>query len=176
MRLRAILPALLSIGLAGCGFSPMYAANAPAATNGGYIGPVAIDEIPGKGGHVLKAELEKLLQIESGSGAQRRLVITTSEYVGGLGFRVDESASRSDLTMYANYVLRDPDGKGLATGSVSSTASYDVPSSAYGEIAAQEDARERAAENVAVLVHSQLSMKMAARKLAPPKPPTPPAP
>jgi LPS-assembly lipoprotein len=89
-----------------------------------------------------------------------------TEVSGGLGFRVDESASRSDFFLFASYVLRDADGKMLVAGSATSTASYDVPSSAYGEIAAQEDARERAAENLAVKVQAQLSLKLASKKVS----------
>ena len=146
MRLRALLPALLVFGLAGCGFSPMYGENAPGATSGHYIGPVTIDEIPGKAGFVFKAELEKLLQVESGPGPVRRLTVKVVDVIGGLGFRVDESATRSDVIMYASYVLKDANDKTVLSGSASSTASYDVPSSAYGEISAQDDARERAAD------------------------------
>jgi LPS-assembly lipoprotein len=166
MRLRALLPALLAFTLAGCGFSPMYGENAPGSTSGHYIGPVTIDEVAGKGGFVFKAELEKLLQVESGPGPARRLTVTVTEVSGGLGFRVDESASRSDFFLFASYVLRDADGKMLVAGSATSTASYDVPSSAYGEIAAQEDARERAAENLAVKVQAQLSLKLASKKVS----------
>ncbi|MES1202741.1 MAG: LPS assembly lipoprotein LptE [Pseudomonadota bacterium] len=166
MRLRALLPAALAISLVGCGFSPMYGANAPGATNGRYIGPVVIDEIPGKGGFVLKAELEKLLQVENGEGPARRLKITIGEGIGGLGFRVDESASRSDLQIAASYSLYDANGTVVISGVATATASYDVPSSAYGEIAAQEDARERAAENLAVKIQSQLSMRLAAKKVS----------
>lgn len=169
MRLRALLPAALAIGLAGCGFSPMYAQNAPGSTNGRYLGPLTIDEIPGKAGFVFKAELEKLLQIEGGDGPSRHLHVKVYEASGGLGFRVDESASRSDLFLTATYELTDENGKTLTSGTATSTASYDVPSSAYGEIAAQDDARERAAENLAVKIQSQLSLRLASRKLYPPK-------
>ena len=54
----------------------------------------------------------------------------------------------------------------IISGGASATASYDVPSSAYGEIAAQDDARERAAENLAVKIQSQLSMRLAAKKVS----------
>lgn len=166
MRLRALLPAVLSVALAGCGFSPMYARNAPGATDGHYIGPVSIDKISGKSGFLLKAELEKLLQVEAGDGPARRLAISTSEGVGGLGFRVDESASRSDLMLSASYTLFDGDGKRIVSGSASSVASYDVPALAYGEIAAQDDARERAAETLAQKIKAQLSLQLAATKVA----------
>jgi hypothetical protein len=74
---------------------------------------------------------------------------------------VDESASRSDLVVSASYTLFGPDGRALLRGGVSAAAGYDIPNSAYGEIAAQDDARERAAENVAEKLRADLAIRLA---------------
>jgi LPS-assembly lipoprotein len=173
MRLRALLPAVIvafAAPLAGCGFSPMYGGGGPGG-GGPVIGPVTIDEVPGKAGFVFKAELEKLLSVERGGDPARRLTVALTETSGGLGFRVDESASRSDLTLYASYKLSDADGKTVVAGAASSVASYDVPASAFGEIASQDDARERAAENLAEKVRANLALLLARKKMQPPKAP-----
>jgi LPS-assembly lipoprotein len=135
------------------------------ANGGPAIGPVVIDKIDGKGGYVLKSELEKLLDVERGTGPVRRLVITMTESVGGLGFRVDESASRSDLYLDATYHLYDFDGNEVLRGTMRSIASYDVPSSAYGEITAQDDARERAAETLAEKLRADIAVRLAQKKI-----------
>ncbi len=168
MRISALLPAGLVAGLAlalaSCGFHPMYMESA----NGGpAIGPVVIDKIDGKGGYVLKSELEKLLDVERGTGPVRRLVITMTESVGGLGFRIDESASRSDLYLDAIYRLYDFDGNEVLRGTIRSIASYDVPTSAYGEITAQDDARERAAETLAEKLRADLALRLAHKRPQP---------
>jgi LPS-assembly lipoprotein len=158
-RLGAAAPALCLAAamLAGCGFRPMYAASASGQSP---IGPVVIDQIDGKAGHVLKAELEKMLRAERSEGPAQRLRVTVGEGVVGLGFRIDESASRSDLVLNANYTLFAADGRQAASGSVSTTASYDIPASAYGEISAQDDARERAAENLAERLRADLALRL----------------
>lgn len=175
-RLGALLPAGLALGLAvatlaGCGFHPLYA---PSANGGPAIGPVVVDQIDTKAGHLLKAELEKLLQVERNSGgAPQRLSVRVSESSVGLGFRVDESASRSDLVISAYYTLIGADGKTILSSGASAGASYDIPNSAYGEIAAQDDARERAAENVAEKIRADLAVRLAqlrARQAAPTQP------
>lgn len=163
MRLGALLPAGLALGLAaatvgGCGFQPMYA---PAQSGQAAIGPVVIDQIDGKAGHVLKAELEKMFQAERGPDPAQRLQVNVGEGVVGLGFRIDESASRSDLVLTASYVLYDAKGVVAARGAVTATAGYDIPASAYGEISAQDDARERAAENVAERLRADLALRLA---------------
>jgi LPS-assembly lipoprotein len=137
------------------------------ANGGPAIGPVVIDKIDGKGGYVLKAELEKLLDVERGTGPVRRLVISVTESVGGLGFRIDESASRSDLLLEATYQLYDFEGREILKGTVRSVASYDVPTSAYGEITAQDDARERAAETLAEKLRAELALRLAQKKFNP---------
>ena len=165
MRISALLPAGLALALAAtvgaCGFRPMYMQSA----NGGpAIGPVIVDRIDGKAGYVLKSELEKMFDIERGTGPVRRLQITLSESVAGLGFRVDESASRSDLYLDARYTLFDIDGKAVVTSNIRTVASYDVPTSAYGEIAAQDDARERASETMAERIRADLIVRLAYTK------------
>jgi LPS-assembly lipoprotein len=161
---RSALPALASLVLlAGCGFQPMYA---PAAQGGPAIGPIFVDTVPTKAGYVLKSELDRLFDVERGRGPVRRLSITLSESVAGLGFRLDESASRSDLILAASYTLYDVNGKAVLNGAVNAVASYDIPSSAYGEIAAQNDARERAAEVLAERLRSELALKLARQRVA----------
>ncbi len=163
MRLTALLPAGLAIALASCGFHPMYA---PQAHGGPAIGPVTIDPIGGKSGYVLKSELEKLLDVERGPGAPSRLSVTMTEAVAGLGYRIDESASRSDLTLNAAYVLFDASGKEVLRGNANSTASYDIPASAYAEIASQDDARRRAAEVLAERLRLELALRLAQQHAA----------
>ncbi len=152
----------LALPLGACGFRPLYA---PTPTGGPAIGSVIVDEAPGKAGHALKMELDRLFDVERGAGAAQRLSLTVNESVAGLGFRVDESASRSDLTLNASYVLYDPAGNVLLRGTASSVASYNIPSSAYGEYAAQQDARERAAELLAERIRVELALQLSDPKV-----------
>lgn len=161
----AIVPALaLALLAAACGFKPLYA---PSPSGAPAIGPVIVDEMPGRSGFELKAALDRLFDAERGTGAARRLAVTISESTAGLGFRVDESASRADLVLSANYVLYDVSGAEVIKGSASGAASYDIPASAYGEIAAQDDARARAADQLAERIRAELALKLASRPLAP---------
>lgn len=174
----ALATTLAASLLGGCGFQPLYAPSALGA-QGTAIGPVFVDEVPGKSGFALQAELDRLFSAERGKGAARRLAITMNETISGLGFRVDESASRSDLTLTASYVFYDPDGTEAFRGQARSVASYDVPNGAFGEISAQDDARERAAEQLAERIRTDISLRLASRRADGPaqtKPPEVPAP
>jgi len=159
--MRALLTALtlaLTAPLAACGFQPMYA---PAS--GAGIGPITITQIDGKAGHVLKTELDRMLRPGAASGgAPQILEIELTESVSQLGIRLDESASRAELRLTAAYTLTPPeDATKAITGSLFAVVNYEIPTSAFGEIAAQDDARERAAEMLAQRMRAELALRAA---------------
>jgi LPS-assembly lipoprotein len=151
-----VLIASLALLLGACGFSPMYAP----AGGGQAIGPVHVVEIEGRSGHVLKTNLDRILAVENGSGEPATLEITLRETVTPLGLRRDESATRAELRLTANYILTPPQGQ-IMRGSVVTVVNYEIPTAAYGEITAQDDARERAAETMAERFRAELALRMA---------------
>lgn len=162
MKASTALLAGLTLLVSGCGFSPMYA---PATTGAGAIGPVNVAMIEGKAGHVLKTELDRILSVENGRGGPpMQLQVTLQEQIIRQGIRLDESATRAELVLVANYVLWPPNGGQELRGSVTSQVNYDIPTAAFGEIAAQDDARERAAENLAERFRAELALRLAAQR------------
>lgn len=153
-----VLIASLTLLLGACGFSPMYA---PAGGGGAAIGPVEVAMIDGKAGHVLKTELDRILAVENNGSTPALLNITLNEQVTPLGLRRDESSTRAELRLTANYVLTPPSGAGIMRGSVVTVVNYDIPTAAFGEITAQDDARERAAETMAERFRAELALRMA---------------
>lgn len=154
--MRALI-ASLALLLGACGFQPMYAAG-----GGPAIGPVHVLEIEGKAGHVLKTELDRILAVEAQTGGEPMVLeISLLETVTRLGLRRDESATRAELRLTGNYVLTPPAGGRVIRGSVSSVVNYDIPAAAFGEITAQDDARERAAESMAQRFRAELALRLA---------------
>ncbi|MBL8530544.1 MAG: hypothetical protein JNK94_02310 [Hyphomonadaceae bacterium] len=153
MRVLIVLFALMT---AACGFAPMY------AQPGGQsaIGPVTVAPIPGKAGHVLRTELTRLLAVESGGAEPSHLEITLVESVIPLGIQLDETATRAEFHLAANYALTPPRGR-VIRGAIATIADYEIPTAAYGEVAAQDDARERAAEVMAQRFRAELALRMA---------------
>jgi hypothetical protein len=47
---------------------------------------------------------------------------------------------------------------------VFTVVNYDIPTAAFGEIAAQDDARERAAETMAQRFRAELALRLAQRR------------
>ncbi|QGZ97042.1 hypothetical protein [Terricaulis silvestris] len=155
--MRALI-ASLTLLVAACGFSPMYAPPG----GGAAIGPVTVEMIEGKAGHVLKTELDRLLSVENNGTTPAMLQITLSETVTPLGIRIDESATRAELRLIANYILTPAaPGAQVMRGSVFTVVNYAIPTAAFGEITAQDDARERAAETMAQRFRAELALRMA---------------
>jgi LPS-assembly lipoprotein len=152
-----VLIASLALLLGACGFTPMYAP----AGGGAAIGPVEVAMIDGKAGHVLKTELDRILAVENNGSPPAQLNITLNEQVTPLGLRRDESTTRAELRLTANYVLTPPNDGQVIRGSVITVVNYDVPTAAFGEITAQDDARERAAETMAERFRAELALRMA---------------
>lgn len=159
--MRALI-ASLTLLVAACGFTPMYAPGG----GGAGIGPVHISTIEGRAGHVLRTELTRILAVDNAAGTPAsQLEITLQETVSQLGIRLDESATRAELQLVANYVLTPATGQPVR-GSVRTFVTYEIPTAAYGEIAAQDDARERAAETLAQRFRHELALRSAQARSA----------
>ncbi len=157
--MRVLIAGLSLLLVAACGFQPMYSAGA----GGGAIGPVSIAQIDGKSGHVLRTELTRMLAVENTSAATPALLeVTLSETLTPLGLRLDESATRAELRLTANYVLTPGDPNATPVrGALTTIVNYEIPIAAFGEITAQDDARERAAETMAQRLRAELALRMA---------------
>ncbi|MBI1252077.1 MAG: hypothetical protein GC189_11445 [Alphaproteobacteria bacterium] len=149
----------LALLLAACGFQPLYA---PQPGDGPGIGNVQIATVPGRAGHTLRTELDRLLRIGAQANAPTRtLDILLQEDIANLGIRTDESATRADLRLTARYTLSSIDNRPPLVGTTTSVVSYEIPTAAFGEIAAQDDARERAAETLAQRIRADLVLRLA---------------
>jgi LPS-assembly lipoprotein len=156
--MRRLIASLSVLLLSSCGFQPMYSSQ---LTGGPVIGNVQISEIQGKAGHVLRTELTRVLGAENVTGPASRLDVDLYESSYRLGIRLDESATRAELRLTANYVWTAPDGQRVMRGTLNQAVVYQIPNQAFGEIAAQDDARERAAETLAQRFRQELAMRVA---------------
>lgn len=161
-------------GLAGCGFTPVYAP--PSASALMNSGPIHVDEIEGRTGNFLRQELQRTVgQGVPGFKQSAHLEIKLKEQILRLGFAPDQAASRSDYIGTASWTLRGLDGNTLATGSAEQAASFNFADAPYADIAAQTAAKERVASMLARAVRDQLIFaggKDPSKAVKPPAPPT----
>jgi LPS-assembly lipoprotein len=170
MMKRSLILVAAALGLAACGFQPVYApqTTSTGARQAGLIGPVEVAPIDGRTGFFLKSELERLVAVDrSGSGPERVLEVGISETISALGLQTDAFATRSDLSLRASWRLLDAKGAVAASGIVDSVVSYDIPLDPFASVAAQNDARERAAGVAAERIRADILLKLSAAQAKP---------
>ncbi|MEL7040061.1 MAG: hypothetical protein AAGL90_00970 [Pseudomonadota bacterium] len=151
MRVFAI--AFLCACLGACGFTPLYATN-------GQSGNISVSTIEGRAGHNLrKALLQELAPGLPGLDSSASLTIDLSEAIGRLALSPDESATRTDIIVRADYVLAFDDG--AISGQSTAETSFLVPDAPFSDISAQIDATDRAMLILARRVADDLRIQMA---------------
>lgn len=154
--MRLLLASLALAATSACGFTPVYS-NASAVQSAGAI---EVTEIPERLGYELRQNL--IRQLAPGlKGVPEGAVLTVEvrDQLGRLAVRPDQAASRSDLRVRANYTLAWEGGS--IVGEVSGESSFNVPDGPYGDISAQTEARERAAQQIADRIVADLRIKAA---------------
>ncbi len=163
IRVRFLLPALLALTttLGGCGLKPMYAGGSGGAV-ASSLRSIQVQNIPGKGGWLVRNALINRLGADSGGTAAYRLEVELDDNITGFGIRGDRATTRERRTLRARYRLVE-----LSTGSVvldataGSDAGIDVVSSQYATIAAEQTALERLSEVVADQMVGRLALFIA---------------
>jgi hypothetical protein len=146
---------LMLASLAACGFAPVHTSNIGSAYQGSNI---IVPEIPGRSGH----ELRKALVEEFATGLPgidtATLTVSLRERTGRLAIRPDEAAARTDYLVTGRYVLDT--GDNAITGTVSADTSFNVPTSAFGDITAQTAATTQAMNVLAQRIVDDLKLKL----------------
>ncbi|MXW92861.1 MAG: hypothetical protein F4114_01440 [Rhodospirillaceae bacterium] len=166
--LAACVVAALAIGLAGCGFQPLYA-DRPGGKKGGESGggdvagdvaTVRIAPIADRIGQILRNELLDRLN-PSGEPADPRYALEVRLAVSRreLGIRRDETATRANLRFLSSFRLREADSGAIVySGRTASVTSYNIVESEYATISAERAARRRGA----ILVADGIALRLAA--------------
>ncbi|MBC2887397.1 hypothetical protein H7Q97_18615 [Ochrobactrum sp. CM-21-5] len=173
--------AFLALGaalfVAGCTVQPLYSSGGAGSTIGGSVAPdmrtklasVAIDPAGDVFGQQVRNRLIFLLGGGAGEPANPsyRLGLGLSSYtLNAVSIDIGDQTDRTGrpsagiVKATSNFVLRDKDGKPLATGTRTVGASFDRPRQEFANLRAERDARKRAAEELAQQIYLTLAMKM----------------
>jgi len=153
-RARPFLAALAALALAGCGFQPLYAERGGVASG---LSGVAVSTGEGRPAYQLGLALRDSLG--SWSGDPRYLLETRIDMRRqAQSVTIADIATRYEIEMRVEYALYDADTRvELTSGRVSGNSSYDVPADPYGAIRAEQDSEQRAAEDAARLITTELA-------------------
>lgn len=160
-RLAGILAALSLAGLAACGFQPLYGSGGPANEGASAeLAAVRIEPLRDRVGQ----QMHNFLRDRLNPGGQPiapdyRLRVRLTETVTELGVLRDETASRANLKLVADFSLLPFDADApLFSGQSSSTTSYDILSNPFATTVSEDDARERALREVADDIQTRLAL------------------
>jgi LPS-assembly lipoprotein len=143
--------AALALTLTGCGFSPVY------STGGSGVGPITVDQIDGRFGYLLRSELDRHAALEQGTKTPRTLTVKLFAYFSSAAVGVDGLSARTNYSVSAYYTLAAASaGDKPISGTVSTSVGYESLDQAYGDVALQADAEERAATQIADKVFADL--------------------
>ena len=125
-----------------CGYEPIYSKNVN--TNKELLS-ISVQNIKNRSGQILRNTLLNQLNPERERVITKyRLIVEIFESKSSLAYRKDMSATRTDLKITANYLLKDiKNGEILLKQEAKSISSFDVVESVYATLIAEKDVREK---------------------------------
>ena len=153
--MRAAALAFVScVGLAGCGFTPMYG---DAGGVGSSLSRIAVSAQDDRLGYRVREQLEDALGRDASQAPQWRLETVIEQSRRPLGRRIDDTATRYELTVRGAWTLTPTSGATPPISGVETvTTTYAAADQPYAAIAAQQDGEERAAAELARLIRLDL--------------------
>ena len=124
----------------------------------GKLSQIAVETSQSRTGYFLGQELKNGLgQNNDRPLYQRKVTLVENHYQ--VGYRVDDTATRSELTDNVTYVLKDTaTNTVLLQKSFAETVTYNVSSSPFTGIVSQQDAEERLAASAARKIQTAIAL------------------
>ncbi|MFC7377626.1 LPS assembly lipoprotein LptE [Brevundimonas sp. GCM10030266] len=152
-RLAALALAVVSLtGLSACGFTPLYGDMGA----GGSLSRISVTTQDDRLGYRVREQLEDALGRDGSQAPLWRLETTIEQSRRPMGRRIDDTATRYELTVRGAWTLTPVNGGAPVTGIETVTTSYAAADQPYAAIAAQQDGEERAAAELARLIRLDL--------------------
>ena len=138
--------------LSACGFTPMYGET---GVSGG-LSRIAVTTPDDRLGYRLREQLEDAFGRDGAQAPLYRLTTEVQQNRRSLGRRIDDTATRYELTVKATWTLTPAAGGTPVSGVEAVTTTYATADQPYAAIAAQQDGEERAAAELARLIRLDL--------------------
>jgi LPS-assembly lipoprotein len=147
--------------LPGCGFQPLYADNGNLGVSS-TLSTIYVEPISERVGYELRNDLlDRLDGSNTALNARYRLKLYLTELEEPVVFQPNTSITRYNYTLTAHYDLVPKDAAdAVKSGDVTAFAAYNVAASPYlySTVAAQRDAKNRAATDIAERIRIELAV------------------
>lgn len=153
----------LALAVSACGFQPLYGQTQSGQRTHDLLAQVKIQPLPDRVGQ----KLHNLLRDRLNPRGQPRkpayiLSIRISETLENLGIRKDETATRSNLTVFADFTLLETGtGRELFKGRSRSINSYNILDNQFATLFSESDARNRALREISDEISNRLAVYFA---------------
>jgi LPS-assembly lipoprotein len=163
----ACIALVLAAALAACGFEPMYAERTGTPPSGQPARGGVQSDMLGTRVHTISDRIGQILRNQlvdrlnpQGEPAQPIyfLVVRLNEQKEAVLTRSDEFSTATNLRLIADYEVRDPQGNVLNTGYSRAVTRYNTLQSQFATIAAEDNARLRAARELADDIRAKLAV------------------
>ena len=152
--------AIAALILTGCGFQPLY------GDGGSMVGPtlqnVYVEPISDRVGYELRNNLLDLFNATGqADNAQFRLKLSLSETEEAVVLQTNTAITRYNYTLTAHYeLIPRASTQAVKAGDVTSLTAYNVAAAPflYSTVTAQRDAKNRAANDIAERIRTQIAV------------------
>lgn len=147
--MRTLILTMVSVlGLSACGFTPLYGESAV----GSSLSRIAVTTQDDRLGYRVREQLEDALGRDGARTPLWRLESVIEQSRQPLGRRIDDTATRYELTVRGAWTLTPTGGGAAVSGVETVTTTYAAADQPFAAIAAQQDGEERAAAELARLI------------------------
>lgn len=158
-RVAALLLPLLLPTLSGCGFEPLYADQ----RGGSVMGPLAeveVATIPERVGQQIRNRLlDRMRSPARAPSVKYRLIVSTNSNRADYGVAQETAPTFSSVSLVARYSLLDASSGLLLTNNAAiAIVNFSSTTSPFSTLVGDDDARRRAAEQVADTIVNQLAL------------------
>ncbi len=152
--------AVAGLLVCACGFTPIYG-------DGGNVGSslsrIAVTTQDDRLGYRVREQLEDALGRNGAVAPLYRLETAIEQSRRPLGRRIDDTATRYELTVRGAWTLTPLNGGAPVSGIETVTTTYAAADQPYAAISAQQDGEERAAAELARLIRLDLMRTLSAQ-------------
>lgn len=159
MKLVCAILLVLSIGLAACGFQPLYAERDGTST-AHELASVAVSPIDSRMGQLVYGGLiDELAPADNPQELRYRLDLKLHHVKEGQAFEEDAAVTRFSIRLTSKYdLVETATGRTVFSGSSHAMAAYNVVINQYATLTAERNAEKRAARELTENMKLQLSL------------------
>lgn len=145
----------LPLSLTACGFAPMYATTGLTQN----LSQITVETPDTRTGYFLGRQLRNGLANDSKKEALYTLTVALDERHYQVGYRIDDTSTRSELTSSVGFTLTDNrTRKVVLRDNFTETVSYSTSSSPFTGVVSQQDAQERLATSAAQKIQTTVAL------------------